>query len=106
MQGRARGRKGERKTHHITSYHHITMEFGGYLLNVAKNPTRARARKGEAQGVLSYKKLKGIFDNPHISKDSLGHCSMCFFDFFWRIILFVDAIPNTCYYALRIQTPR
>ena len=66
MQGRARGRKGERKTHHITSYHHITMEFGGYLLNVAKNPTRARARKGEAQGVLSYRKVTGIFDNPLI----------------------------------------
>ena len=64
MQGRARGRKGERKTHHITSYHHITMEFGGYSLNVAKNPTRARARKGEAQGVLSYQKVTGIFDNP------------------------------------------
>ena len=60
------GRKGERKTHHITSYHHITMEFGGYLLNVAKNPMRARARKGEAQGVLSYWKVTGIFDNPHI----------------------------------------
>ena len=45
MQGRARGRKGERKTHHITSYHHITMEFGGYSLNVAKNPTRARAKR-------------------------------------------------------------
>ena len=66
MQGRARGRKGERKTHHITSYHHITMEFGGNYLNVAKNPTRARVRKGEAQGVLSYQKVTGIFDNPHI----------------------------------------
>ena len=62
MQGRARGRKGERKTYHINPYHHITMEFGGYLLNVAKNPTRARARKGEAQGVLSYQKATGIFD--------------------------------------------
>ena len=66
MQGRARGRKGERKTHQITSYHHITMEFGGYLLNVAKNLTRARARKGEAQGVLSYQKVTGIFDNPQM----------------------------------------
>ena len=66
MQGRARGRKGERKTHHITSYHHITMKFGGYLVNVAKNPTRARARKGDAQGVLSYQKVTGIFDNPHV----------------------------------------
>ena len=66
MQGRARGREGERKTYHITIYHHITMEFGGYSLNVAKNPTRARARKGEAQGVLSYQKATGIFDNPHM----------------------------------------
>ena len=32
-----------------------------------KKPTRARARKGEAQGVLSYQKATGIFDNPHIS---------------------------------------
>ena len=70
MQGRARGRKGERKTYHITIYDHITMEFGGYSLNVAKNPTRARARKGEAQGVLSYQKVKGIFDNPHIPINS------------------------------------
>ena len=44
MQGRARGGKGERKTYHINPYHHITMEFGGYLLNVAKTPTRARAK--------------------------------------------------------------
>ena len=66
MQGRARRRKGERKTHHITSYHHITMELGGYLLNVAKNPTRARARKGEAQRVLSYQKVTVIFDNPQL----------------------------------------
>ena len=43
----------------------------------------------------------------YISKDSLGHCfNVLFFWIFWRIILFVDAIPNTCYYALRIQTPR
>ncbi len=27
---------------------------------------RARARKGEAQGVLSYQKVEGSFDNPHI----------------------------------------
>ena len=66
MQGRARGRKGERKTYDINPYHHITMEFGGYLLNVAKKTTRARPRKGEAQGVLSYQKATGIFDNPHI----------------------------------------
>ena len=63
MQGCARGRKGERKTYHINPYHHITMEFGGYVLNVAKNPTRARAKR---KGVLSYQKVKGIFDNPHV----------------------------------------
>ena len=63
MQGRARGRKCERKTYHINPYHHITMEFGGYFLNAAK---KTHARKGEAQGVLSYQKVKGIFDNPHV----------------------------------------
>ena len=95
MQGRARGRKGERKTHHITSYHHITMEFGGYLLNVAKNPTRARARKGEAQGVLSYQKVTGIFDNPHIySNNSFisvravmqQHVNLCIHQSGWKQI--------------------
>ena len=46
MQGRARGRKGERKTHHITSYHNgiwrIFIECG------KKNPRaqeRARAKR-------------------------------------------------------------
>ena len=67
MQGRARGREGERKTYHITIHHHITMEFGGYSLNVAKKNTRARARKGEAQGVLSYQKTTGISDNPQLT---------------------------------------
>ena len=65
MQGCARGRKGERKTYHINPYHHITMEFGGYVLNVAKKPTRARAK---LKGVLSYsyQKVRGIFDNAHV----------------------------------------
>ena len=56
MQGRARGRKGERKTHHITSYHHIIMEFGGYLLNVAKTPRAqeiARAKR-KTHHITSY----------------------------------------------------
>ena len=48
---RAQGRAQDTPYHIISPW---TMEFGGYLLNVAKNPTRARARKGEAQGVLSY----------------------------------------------------
>jgi len=42
------------------------MEFGGYLLNVARTSTRARARKGEAQGVLSCQKVTSMFDNPHM----------------------------------------
>ena len=77
--GRARGRKGERKTYHINPYHHITMEFGGYLLNVAKNTTCARPRKGEAQGVLSYQKATIIFDNPHIVCSILHVCMYCVF---------------------------
>ena len=43
MQGRARGRKGERKTYHITISKMWAMEFGGFLLNVAK-PSRAQER--------------------------------------------------------------
>ena len=57
-------RKRAQRRAQDTPYHHITMEFGGYLLNVAKNPTRARAHKGEAQGVLSYQKEKGNFRQP------------------------------------------
>ena len=101
MQGRARGRKGERKTHHITSYHHITMEFGGYLLNVGKNPTRARARKGEAQGVLSYQKVTGIFHNPHIcqklNSDVQGSTAMNFCLFSWRFFT-VRLLPGKSTY--------
>ena len=68
MQGRARGRKGERKTYHITifnisPYHHGIWSI---FIECGKNPTCARARKGEAQGVLSYQKVTGIFDNPHV----------------------------------------
>ena len=55
MQGRTRGRKGERKT----------------LPYVAKPPHASRARKGEAQGVLSFQNLNGIFANPHIFYGSL-----------------------------------
>ena len=31
-------------------------------MGIYKKPTRTRARKGEAQGVLSYQKATGIFD--------------------------------------------
>ena len=36
-----------------------------------KNP-RAQERKGEAQGVLSYQKVTGIFDNPHMVSPKKG----------------------------------
>ena len=65
MQGRARGRKGERKTYHITIYHHITMEFGGYSLNVAKNPHAQERARAKRKGSYPTKKITGIFDNPH-----------------------------------------
>ena len=87
MQGRARGRKGERKTCHINPYHHITMEFGGDLLNVAK---KTHARKSEAQGVLSYQKATGIFDNPHIAVGK--RCSRLLFQ---QEIGFYKGIPTT-----------
>ena len=66
MQGRARGRKGERKTYHINPYHHITMEFGVYLLNVAKKTTRARARKGRsARGPILPKSNRNFRQPPY-----------------------------------------
>ena len=65
MQGRARGRKGERKTHHITSYYHITMEFGGYLLNVAKNPTRASAQGRSARAPILPKNNRNFQQPPY-----------------------------------------
>ena len=40
----------------------LCMRWMGYAEILA----RARARKGEAQGVLTYQKVTGIFDNPHI----------------------------------------
>ena len=40
-------------------------------MGYAETLTGARARKGEAQGVLSYQNLKGIFANPHIMFDHI-----------------------------------
>ena len=68
---RAQGRAQEIPYQSISPYHHgiwrIFVECG------KKKPTRARARKGEAQGVLSYQKATGIFDNPHIRKVRRGY---------------------------------
>ena len=66
MQVCARGRKGERKTYHITispSYHHgiwrIFIECG------KKTHARKSAQGRSARGPILPKR-KGIFDNPHI----------------------------------------
>ena len=60
MQGRARGRKGERKTYHIWQKRMYTMEFGIYWLNVAK-PPRAQER---ARGPILPKSYKEFSTTP------------------------------------------
>ena len=42
------------------------IRFWEHDIEASKMQGRARARKGEAQGVLSYQKVEGSFDNPHI----------------------------------------
>ena len=64
MQGRPRGRTGERKTYHITIYHHITMEFGGYLLNVAKNPRAQEPARAKRKGSYPTKKQQEFSTTP------------------------------------------
>ena len=64
MQGRARGRKGERKTYHINPYHHITMEFGTYLLNVAKNPRAQERARAKRKGSYPTKKQQEFSITP------------------------------------------
>ncbi len=67
MQGRARGRKGERKTYHIWQKKMCAMEFGIYLLNMAK-PPRAQERQERARanrkGSYPTKKLKEFSTTP------------------------------------------
>ena len=57
---RAQGRAQDIPYHRISPYHHGIWR----ILNVAKNTTRARARKGETQGVLSYQKSNRNFRQP------------------------------------------
>ena len=64
MQGRARGRKGERKTYHINPYHHVTMEFGGYLLNVAKTPRAQERARAKRKGSYPTKKQQEFSTTP------------------------------------------
>ena len=66
---RAQGRAQDIPYHHISPYHHGIWRI---FIECGKKPTRARAHKGEAQGVLSYQKATGIFDNPRITQ---GQCS-------------------------------
>ena len=91
------------------------MEFGGYFLNVAKKPTRARARKGEAQGVLSYQKATGIFDNPHLyiyipSREHLGKRKIIFksaleWDMLVSRRVIIYYIDPQCMYAFGVAKP-
>ena len=83
MQGRARGRKGERKTYHITIYHHITMEFGGYSLNVAKKNPRAQERaRAKRKGSYPTKKQQEFLTTPRCPTSM----AVCFpTSWFWGI---------------------
>ena len=60
MQGRARGRKGERKTYHITI---SPWNLEDIFLNVAKKPTGARAKR---KGSYPTKKQKEFSTTPNI----------------------------------------
>ena len=61
---RAQGRAQDIPYQSISPYH--LWNLGRYLLNVAKNPTRARPRKAKRKGSYPTKKATGIFDNPHV----------------------------------------
>ncbi len=65
MQGRARGRKGERKTYHIWQQRMCAMEFGIYLLNVAKPPRAQERGRAKRKGSYPTKKLKE-FSTTHM----------------------------------------
>ena len=74
--------EGARASARHTISIHITISpwnLEDIFLNVAKNTTCARPRKGEAQGVLSYQKATRIFDNPHIVCSILHVCMYCVF---------------------------
>ena len=62
MHGRARGRKGERKTYHVTispwNLEDIFFECG------KKNHARKGAQGRSARGPIRPKKVKGTLDNP------------------------------------------
>ena len=79
MQGRARGRKGERKTYHTW-----------------QNP-----HKGETQGVLSYQNYKGTFANLHMKKCwySLGQLPECdtwdLYPGWWAMLMLVHLHGST-----------
>ena len=73
MQSRTRGRKGKRKTYHINPYHHITMEFGGYLLNVAKKTHARKSAQGRSARGPVLPKSNRNFQQPPNGQLGLFH---------------------------------
>ena len=74
MQVCARGRKGERKTYHITispSYHHGIWRI---FIECGKNPHARKSAQGRSARGPILPKRKGIFDNPHIYIHTHGDC--------------------------------
>ena len=63
MQGRARGRKGERKTYHITISPWNLEDIHWMWQKTPRAQERARAKR---KGSYPTKKATGIFDNPHL----------------------------------------
>ena len=55
------------------------MEFGGYLLNVAKKPTRARAQGRSARGPILPKSNRNFRQPPHGFPEKRDHCWKGFF---------------------------
>ena len=64
MQGRTRGRKGERKTYHVTIIYMRAMEFAGYLLNMAKPPRAQERARAKRKGSYHTKMIKEFSTTP------------------------------------------
>ena len=63
MQGRARGRKGERKTHHITSYHNGIWRI---FIECGKKPHARKSAQGRsARGPILPKSNRNFRQPPH-----------------------------------------
>ena len=62
-----------------------SLEFCMRWMGYVEILTRARARKGEAQGVLTYQKVTGIFDNPHIFNSYIEFIYCFYISFLYSI---------------------